>query len=133
MLDITHQDTLNLHRKVERYKEVLQNMQNYRAKWQNGLKTAIMYQLKKLAEKSGLQHSLEVRSEIINLEAIVFNMRHLYSFLLVSLICISADNLFAQKTWPVAAPSDARSGAYAFTNRNGLNQANHGHSKSTGK
>jgi hypothetical protein len=44
------------------------------------------------------------------------NMKHLYSFLLVSLICISADNLFAQKTLPVAAPSDARSAAYAFTN-----------------
>jgi uncharacterized protein YihD (DUF1040 family) len=74
MLDITHQDTINLHRKVERYKEVLQNTQNYRATWQNGLKTAIMDQLKKLAEESGLEYSFEVRSEIINLEAIVFSL-----------------------------------------------------------
>jgi uncharacterized protein YihD (DUF1040 family) len=74
MLDITHQDTFNLHRKVERYKEVLQNTQNYRAAWQNGLKTAIMEQLKKMAEECGLQYNLEVRSEIINLEAIVFSL-----------------------------------------------------------
>ncbi len=44
------------------------------------------------------------------------NMKHLYSFLLIGLMCISANTLLAQKTLPVAAPSDARSGAYAFTN-----------------
>jgi hypothetical protein len=67
-------DTHNLRRKVERYREVLQNTQRYRELWQSELKRDIIAQLKFLSEAGGLQASIEERKEIENLEAVVLTM-----------------------------------------------------------
>lgn len=67
-------DLLSTKRKVERYKEVLQNTENYRAAWNQGLKKYIIQLLHELMEATNLPAELEERSEIGNLEAVSLNM-----------------------------------------------------------
>jgi hypothetical protein len=71
---LTEQDILNLKRKIDRYKEVLENTKQYRDIWAKGLKKAIMAQLKMLAEAGGLPAEVSEVSEIQNLEAVVLSM-----------------------------------------------------------
>jgi hypothetical protein len=71
---LTEAETINLRRKVERYKEILQNTLQYRKIWNESLKKQIMAQLKALAEASGLSFSIEERNEIQNLGAVVLNL-----------------------------------------------------------
>lgn len=70
----TEQDTINLQRKVERYKEALQNTVNYRAAWKNGLKQAIIEQLSAMVKAVGLEAVVEERNDIDNLQAIVLSL-----------------------------------------------------------
>ncbi len=72
----TESDTANLQRKVERYKEVLGNTQRYREVWNAGLRKIIVEQLGLLAKATGLDAEIEERSEIENLEAVVFSLGH---------------------------------------------------------
>ena len=60
--------------RVQRYHEILQNTANYRAIWQSELRQGIMEQLQAAADTSGLAGRVELRSEILNLEAVVFNL-----------------------------------------------------------
>jgi hypothetical protein len=73
-MTINTTDTYNLKRKVERYKEVLQNTALYRETWHNGLKKSIIDQLKRLAEETGIPCTFEVRADIVNLEAVVLTL-----------------------------------------------------------
>lgn len=65
---------LNLQRKANQYREVLQNTENYRKDWQDELKEKIMTQLEGLMEALDLQATVESRSEMENLEAVVFSL-----------------------------------------------------------
>lgn len=73
-MTINTHDNYNLKRKVERYKEVLQNTTRYREAWHEGLKQTILDQLKRLAEEAGIPCTFEVRADIINLEAVVLTL-----------------------------------------------------------
>ncbi|MBN8680729.1 MAG: hypothetical protein J0M29_21070 [Chitinophagales bacterium] len=71
---LTEQDILNLQRKVDRYKEVLENTNRYRLIWAKELKEAIKAQLTMLAEAGGLPANISEVSEIQNLEAVVLTL-----------------------------------------------------------
>ncbi|MBL7779852.1 MAG: hypothetical protein JNM22_01460 [Saprospiraceae bacterium] len=68
------QDLFSLQRKVGRYQEVLNNTRRYREVWHQSLKQMIVEQLTHLSSASGLTGTIEVRSDISNLEAVVFSM-----------------------------------------------------------
>ena len=67
-------DYSNLSQRVQRYKEILSNTANYRAVWQSELRQDIADQLKLAAEASNLGGKVDFRSEIYNLEAVVFTL-----------------------------------------------------------
>ncbi len=75
-MTFTEQDYFNFQRKVERYKEVLQNTENYRAFWQEHLKPELIAHLRRAAELAGLSFSVEERVEVQNLEAVVLSLGH---------------------------------------------------------
>jgi len=59
MMPFSEQDIQNLQRKVEHYKEVLQNTKHYREIWKKELKKNIVGQLHALAELGGLTASIQ--------------------------------------------------------------------------
>ncbi len=67
-------DYQNLQQKVARYREVLQNTQNYRKAWQDELRQAIAAQLQQALEASNLSGRVELRGDIQNLEAVALNL-----------------------------------------------------------
>ncbi len=71
---INTNETANLKRKVDRYKEVLANTRAYREVWKAELRDSIVARLKELSEASGLGAKVEVKSTVENLEAIVLSM-----------------------------------------------------------
>lgn len=73
------QDLFSLQRKVERYKELLQNTLRYREMWQTSLKQVIVDQIDNLSKSSNLGGTIEVRSDIANLEAVVFSLGNVES------------------------------------------------------
>ncbi len=73
-MPLTEQDALNLQRKVERYKEVLQNTRLYRETWNKELKKTIGEQLRVLTELGGLPAAIEEVGDIQNLEAVVLTL-----------------------------------------------------------
>jgi len=60
----------NLKKKVVRYGEVLESTQKYRQIWLDELSQRIMNQLNYIISQVGLEATVEVRSELENLEAI---------------------------------------------------------------
>lgn len=78
-MSINEQDIINLKRKVDRYKEVLDNTQRYRAIWKSGLRKLIVEQLTELAKAGGLECTVEERSDIENLETVVLSLGHVES------------------------------------------------------
>lgn len=73
-MPLTEQDTINLQRKVERYKEVLDNTQRYRKIWKTDLKNSIVEQLQSLVKTGLLPATVEAVGEIKNLEAVVLSL-----------------------------------------------------------
>jgi hypothetical protein len=71
---ISEQDAQILRRKVDRYKEILTNTMRYREAWGGGLKKTIMDHLRSLAEAGGLPATIEERTDIQNLEAVVLTL-----------------------------------------------------------
>ncbi|TNE68749.1 MAG: hypothetical protein EP344_01055 [Bacteroidetes bacterium] len=67
-------DYQNFQRKVERYQEVLKNTEEYRKVWQKGLKKEIVGLLQKAAAFANLPCTVEDRSDIKNLEAVVLSL-----------------------------------------------------------
>ncbi|MEL6924553.1 MAG: hypothetical protein AAFO94_10940 [Bacteroidota bacterium] len=68
------EDITNLKRKVNQYREVLDNTVNYRAAWKKSLKQLILDQLNMLVSESGLDATVEVKESLENLEAIVLSL-----------------------------------------------------------
>lgn len=64
----------SLKRKAEHYQEILKNTEDYRAAWQNELKDQIIQHLQTLNEQLELNAEIETRSEMENLEAILFSL-----------------------------------------------------------
>ncbi len=74
MMPFSEQDIQNLQRKVEHYKEVLQNTKHYREIWKKELKKNIVGQLHALAELGGLTASIQEVNDIRNLEAVTLTL-----------------------------------------------------------
>lgn len=68
------QEHTNFNKKVERYKEVIQNIRDYRQAWKDTLKDQIMTKIRSMMEESGLDAEIEVRTEMENLDAIVLSL-----------------------------------------------------------
>ena len=75
-MPITEQDVLNLKRKVDRYKEVLENTKRYRTIWQTSLRKTIVDNLTELSKSGGLECTIEERNDIENLETVVLSLGH---------------------------------------------------------
>lgn len=75
-MPFTEEETTNFKKKVERYKEILQNTRHYREVWKTSLKKNLIERLKELAEAGGLEYEIEERSDIENLEAVVLTLGH---------------------------------------------------------
>lgn len=75
-MPITDQDVLNLKRKVDRYKEVLDNTKRYRTIWQTSLRKTIVDNLTELSKAGGLECTIEERNDIENLETVVLSLGH---------------------------------------------------------
>jgi hypothetical protein len=67
-------EAYNLQRKVNQYKEVLQNTLNYRQAWKDGLREELSATLEALIKATGLEAKVEVRSDIENLQAVVLTL-----------------------------------------------------------
>lgn len=67
-------ELFNLKKKVDRYKEIIQNTRDYREIWKTSLRDRIIERLRYMVEQSGLQADIELRSEMENLEAVVLNL-----------------------------------------------------------
>lgn len=65
---------INLKRKVSQYKEVLDNTEKYRAAWHESIKQNIIDSLQKLIDATALGATIEERSEMENLQAVVVTL-----------------------------------------------------------
>ncbi|MFT6148825.1 MAG: hypothetical protein ACJAUH_001511 [Saprospiraceae bacterium] len=68
------QDLFSLQRKVNLYKEVLANTQNYRKEWKLNLRNNIINTLNVIIKETGLEASITTKVAIDNLEAIIFSL-----------------------------------------------------------
>ncbi len=64
----------NLKNKADRYRQILDNTENYRKAWDNGLKEMIEKQLKEIIEETNLDAEVELKEELNNLSAIVMTL-----------------------------------------------------------
>ena len=64
---LNEQDLFSLQRKVDRYKEVLQNTKRYRDSWSTSLKQTIIDQLTQLSTLAGLTGTIEVPPQVAQL------------------------------------------------------------------
>lgn len=64
----------NLQRKVNTYKEILTNTRAYRNVWKESLKDLIVKQLTDISTAVGLEGKVETKSDLENLEAVVFSL-----------------------------------------------------------
>jgi hypothetical protein len=65
---------INLKRRAQQYKEVLQNTISYRKTWGDGFRDFIKAQLEALVQAIELQATVEVRADVENLGAVVLNL-----------------------------------------------------------
>ncbi|HHS95517.1 MAG TPA: hypothetical protein ENJ45_02925 [Phaeodactylibacter sp.] len=68
------ENVLNLKSKVDHYKKVLSNTRAYREVWKKELKAFIIAQLEEVTKEVGLEVSIDVKSSVENLEAIVMSL-----------------------------------------------------------
>jgi hypothetical protein len=67
-------ELFNLKRKVELYKEVLANTQQYRMRWKSDLKPMIVNLLQAMAKEVDLKVKIEEKVQMENLEAVVMSL-----------------------------------------------------------
>lgn len=67
-------DLNGLRRKVTQYKEVLDNTRHYRQAWHQSLKSQIKSCLEFMVHETGIPATVEERSELENLEAVVLTL-----------------------------------------------------------
>jgi hypothetical protein len=70
----TNSDHTALIQRVKQYQSILENTRQYREQWQQELRQAITDGLNEAIEKTGLSAKVELRSDVKNLEAIVFSL-----------------------------------------------------------
>lgn len=68
------QDLFNLQRKVNTYKEVLENTKNYRQEWKTHLRDEIINTLTEIVKATELEATVMTKLEIDNLEAVVLSL-----------------------------------------------------------
>lgn len=73
-ITFTEQDYHNFQRKVERYREILENTKTYREIWHKNLKKDILELLHKATVLANLPCTIEERSDIRNLEAVTLSL-----------------------------------------------------------
>ena len=73
-MDALDTEIFNLQRKVDQYKEVLQNTVKYREEWKASLREKIRSTLQHLVTATKLEAEIIIRSEIENLEAVVLTL-----------------------------------------------------------
>lgn len=76
IMAFTELETTNFKKKVEQYKEILENTKRYRETWKTSLKQTIIDRLTELTTAGGLECEIEERNDIENLEAIVLTLGH---------------------------------------------------------
>ena len=91
-MDALDTEIFNLQRKVDQYKEVLQNTVKYREEWKASLREKIRSTLQHLVTATKLEAEIIIRSEIENLEAVVLNLGTAKS-LCTKHLCFSAQLL----------------------------------------
>ncbi|MEM1124828.1 MAG: hypothetical protein AAGJ18_30600 [Bacteroidota bacterium] len=64
----------NLAKKVKNYQEVLANTRAYRQTWKDELKEMIVNRLETISKEVGLEAKIDTKSDLENLEAIVFSL-----------------------------------------------------------
>ncbi len=65
---------MNLQNKVKQYQAVLNNTIEYRKAWTAQLKQDIIQKLEEILEETGLEASIDVKDQMVNLEAIVLSL-----------------------------------------------------------
>jgi hypothetical protein len=73
-MSLLQNDFTNLQRKVNQYKEILENTIKYRKVWKTELKAFIINQLQDIITTTGLTATIEERNELGNLEAITLTL-----------------------------------------------------------
>ncbi len=73
-MDTPDTEIFNLQRKVDQYKEVLQNTEKYREEWKTGLREKIKSILQHLVTATKLDAEVVTREEIENLGAVVLTL-----------------------------------------------------------
>ncbi|MEM6316939.1 MAG: hypothetical protein AAF960_04675 [Bacteroidota bacterium] len=69
-----NREYLSLKKKVKNYHEILANTRAYRKIWKEELKDTIVEQLTTISQEVGLDGKIDTKSDLENLEAIVFSM-----------------------------------------------------------
>ena len=64
----------NLVRKIDHYKEIRQNTEEYRTIWKKELKAFIFDSLTKIVEMTGFEANIELRENLENLESIILDI-----------------------------------------------------------
>ena len=67
-------ELFNLNRKISHYQEVLANTETYRKAWKDQLKNELVRFLEEVDKKFEINARLEVRTDLENLEAVVFSL-----------------------------------------------------------
>jgi len=69
-----NREYINLKKKVTNYQEVLANTRAYRTVWNEELRDKIVNQLTTISKEVELDAKIEVKSDLENLQAIVFSL-----------------------------------------------------------
>lgn len=69
-----NQDMNNLKKRVDQYKSIVSNTRAYRQVWIDNLKDRIVKSLEQMVQETGLEATIEIRSDLENLEAIVLSL-----------------------------------------------------------
>lgn len=75
-MSYTEAELTNFKKKVEHYKEILENTRRYREVWKTSLKKNIIERLTELTQAGDLECEIEGRNDIENLEAVVLTLGH---------------------------------------------------------
>jgi len=68
------EDLSGLKRKVQQYKDILANTEAYRNTWNTSFRAEIVKMLETMIAETGLDATVEVKSDLVNLESIVCSL-----------------------------------------------------------
>lgn len=73
-MPLNENDFSNLKRKVEQFKQTLNNTLRNRERWQTDLKATLLATLRQASEAAGLNCTIEEHMDIVNLESVVLSL-----------------------------------------------------------